>query len=158
MYPKMASSLFLVGTFLLFAACTPNGPTNVLPNVEPDVEARDGEHPPMETPVMVAIKVEHLHFKEETDPDEALARIRSAFLWHSEQPRQAGVLSLRTIEELSQDHHIEVRTRENVLDLHVYPADQNAMWEVMFTINEANQIVNMITATLEEAPSPSPDE
>ena len=106
---------------------------------------------------MNEVKQEHLRLHGDIDPAEALPRIQEAFQWHSTQPRRAGSAPLGTIEELTQEHYVEVREQDGELFVHFYPATPPILWEVTFTINEANQVVDMVTATMAEPP-PLPEE
>lgn len=108
---------------------------------------------------MATVNHDHLHFHDDVDPTDALPRIREALQWQSTQPQHAGSATLGTIEELTQEHYVEVREDDGQLSLHFYPATPPILWEVTFTINEANQVVDMVTATMaDEAPPPATED
>ncbi len=165
----MIRSSIIVMLFAAFlVACTTNASTPSTSDEE--LEPLAEETPRISAPTsderdqreerdeMATVNHDHLHFHDDVDPTETLARIREALQWQSTQPQHAGSPTLGTIEELTQEHYLEVREQNGQLFLHLYPATPPHLWEVTFTINEANQVVDMVTATMaDEAPPPVPE-
>lgn len=94
---------------------------------------------------------ENLHFKGDTDRDEAVARLDKAIAHHAASPQALNTLRMVSLAELTQRHIVEIMAEEAILRVQVYPVEE-ANWELSFTVDEQDRLVDLVTATIEPPP------
>lgn len=149
-------ALLFSGCLFCLLGCTTSVTPPAAPQDQAEPEAIEALEPQEET--MPTLNEDHLRLHGELRLEEVLPRAQAAFAWYSEQPHWAAGRKLGSLEELTQEHFVEITAREGLLDLHVYPATPPIAWEMTFTINEEDEIEEMVVATLEEAPMPFPED